>query len=225
MTCLPTQTSPARQLVLPAHPPEFGAQVEETAPRLAPTRSRCAGDASQSDGSTRSSLGKTSASPPDRPQRAPKRANQTSRRSRYAARRVSGNEIRKKITITKPKIAIGWSVSGKRQVLELAIRGLEHLRHADHGGDRRVLDDVHEQADHRRDEPPERLRDDHERVSADPAEAEGGRSLVLLPRDRLNGSARRLRNLRASPRESPIAADANALSSNRKPPTCAVAIQ
>ena len=68
---------------------------------------------------------------------------------------------------------------------------------------RRVLDDVHEQAHERRQQPPERLRHDHEHVPADPAEAERGRRLVLLARDRLHRAARRLGDLRASPEDEP----------------------
>ena len=45
----------------------------------------------------------------------------------------------------------------------------------------------------------ERLREDHERVPADPAEAERRGRLVLLARDRLHRAARRLGDLRAPP--------------------------
>ena len=65
-------------------------------------------------------------------------------------------------------------VAGREeQALRRPISGLEHLADADQPRDRRVLDDVHEQPDHRRQEPARRLRHDHERRGVpDPAEAE-----------------------------------------------------
>src|SRR6185503_12585970 len=89
----------------------------------------------------------------------------------------------------------------ERQPLGLRLSRLEQLDPADHGGKRRVLDDVDEQADERREQPPERLREDHRAVAAHPAEAERRRRLVLLPRDRLHGAAGRLGDLRAPPED------------------------
>ena len=57
--------------------------------------------------------------------------------------------------------------------------------------------------DERRQQPPQRLREDHERMAADPAEAERGGRLVLLARDRLHCAARRLGDLRAAPQRQP----------------------
>src|SRR4051812_41891315 len=70
-------------------------------------------------------------------------------------------------------------------------------------GNRRVLNDVDEQPDQRRQEPPNRLRHDHERMDARPSEADGRSSLVLFARDRLDCAARRLRNLRTAPEDEP----------------------
>ena len=86
-----------------------------------------------------------------------------------------------------------------REPLVLALAGLEHVEPADHRNQRGVLDDVHEQAYERREQPPERLRQDHVGVAADPSEAERGRGVALLARDRLHGAACRLRDLRAPP--------------------------
>src|SRR5215210_191574 len=78
------------------------------------------------------------------------------------------------------------------QALHLLLRGGEELGRPERVGERAVLDDVHDQAHERRDEPAERLRQDHEAMTADPAEAESRGGLVLLTRDGLNGAARRL---------------------------------
>ncbi len=91
----------------------------------------------------------------------------------------------------------------RRQPLDRALARLQQLVRADHLRDGRVLDDVHEQAHERRQESAERLRHDHERVPADPAEAERGRRFVLLARNRLHGPPRRLGDLGAAPEDEP----------------------
>ena len=130
---------------------------------------------------------------------------QASRFSRYAASRVSGNEIRKKTTMTKPKISTAWispmPAGGKTSAARSALAGLKQLGAADHRRERRVLDDVDEQADERRQEAAQGLREDDEHVPADPAEAERRGRLVLLARDRPDGAARRLGDLGAAPED------------------------
>ena len=112
----------------------------------------------------------------------------------------------KKRIATPPKISKAWispSPIGGIAVepLVLALGRLEQLEPADHLRERRVLDDVHEQADERRQQPAKRLRQDHRRVAAHPAEAERRGALVLLARDRLDRAARRLGDLRAAPQD------------------------
>ena len=152
--------------------------------------------------------------PPPRPPRALVRLQsgrrfvrcQTRRRSRYAASRVSGNEIRKKSTrhAREDLERVDLADPGRRverQPLGLGLAGLQQLDPADHRRERRVLDDVDEQADERRQQAAERLREDHRPVAADPAEPERRGCLVLLARDRLDGAARRLGDLGAAPED------------------------
>src|SRR5439155_18989021 len=81
----------------------------------------------------------------------------------------------------------------------LALRRTEQLDRSDQRRKRGVLDHVHEQADERRQQSPRRLREDDVRVPADPPEAERRGRFVLLARDRLDRSARRLGDLGAPP--------------------------
>src|SRR5215211_1957348 len=89
----------------------------------------------------------------------------------------------------------------EREALALRLRRLEQLDPADRGRERRVLDDVDDEADERREETPQRLRQDHRPVPADPAETECRRSLVLLTWDRLHRAPRRFGHLGASPED------------------------
>ena len=112
----------------------------------------------------------------------------------------------KKRRATPAKISKAWispSPIGGIAVsaLVLALGGLENLEAADHLRERRVLDDVHEQADERRQQTAERQRQDHEPMPAEPAEPERRRRLVLLDRDRLHRTARRLGHLGAPPQD------------------------
>ena len=119
---------------------------------------------------------------------------------------MSGNEIRKKRIITPVKISKAWispiPIGGgndRRSFCDLAACRIStppiDLR------ERRVLDDVDEQADEGRQQPSQRLRQDHEGVTAGPAEAERRRGLVLLARDRLDRAARGLGDLGAAPED------------------------
>ena len=114
--------------------------------------------------------------------------------------------MQKKMTITRAVDLERMDLpdTGRRrrgQPFDLALRCLEELRRPDHLHDRGVLDDVDEQADERRQETTKRLRHDHEGVPADPAEAECGGGFVLLPRNGLDRTARRLGHLRAPPED------------------------
>ena len=92
------------------------------------------------------------------------------------------------------------AVSGLHcQVLELAGSCLQKFVDTDHEGDRRVLDDVHDQADQRGQQPAESLGQDHERVATDPTEAEPRGGLMLFLRNRPHRPARCLGDLSAPP--------------------------
>ena len=80
----------------------------------------------------------------------------------------------KKRTATPAKISNAWiSPSAdrrhRRDALVLALGRHEQLEAADHLRERRVLDDVHEQADERRQQAAERLRQDHEAGAGRPS--------------------------------------------------------